>query len=142
CGTGPRSPSWPQWSGCRVGLSATPGSRSSPSALYLLSMPLISPLSEQHHLVVLVAPLWCWVWLASDDRTLRRFDLIGGTLFLALSWVAVRRFYVLDFLALAVLYVALLVRAARLGRRATRDASRKPDDDAPPTRRILPTSVA
>src|SRR5262249_44875420 len=88
-------------------------------ALYLLSMPLISPLSEQHHLVVLVAPLWCWMLIASDDRALRRFDLVGGTLFLALHWLAARRFYILDFWAVAVLYLALLIRAAGLGGRPT-----------------------
>ena len=83
-------------------------------ALYLLSMPLISPVSEQHHLVVLVAPLWCWMLIASNERPLRRFDVVGGTLFLSLHWLAARRFYFLDFLALAVLYVALLLRAVRL----------------------------
>jgi glycosyl transferase family 87 len=88
-------------------------------ALYLLTMPLISPLSEQHHLVILVAPLWCWLLLASDESAARRFDVVGGALFLSLHWLAVRRFYVLDFLALAVLYVALLLRGARLGSEAS-----------------------
>src|SRR5262249_55598027 len=34
--------------------------------LYLLATPLISPLSETHHLVVLVVPLWLWILAVAE----------------------------------------------------------------------------
>jgi alpha-1,2-mannosyltransferase len=89
-------------------------------SLYLLSMPLLSPLSEQHHLVVLAAPIWCWVLIASDAHPLRRRDVLGAVLFVSIHWLAARKFYFLDFLVLVVLYVALILRATRPDRRANR----------------------
>ena len=73
-----------------------------------------------------MAPLWCWALIASDERPLRRFDVVGGTLFLAFHWLAVRRFYFLDFLALAVLYVALLLRAVGFGSEASHPRAARP----------------
>src|SRR5262249_53358061 len=82
-------------------------------SLYLLSMPLISPLSEHHHLIVLAAPLWCWMLIATEARPLRRSDAVVAGVFLVLHGLAARRLYVLDFLALILLYVALILRVAR-----------------------------
>jgi hypothetical protein len=78
-------------------------------------MPLISPLSEQHHLVILAAPIWCWVLMASEERPWRRLDIVGAVLFVSLHWLAARKLYILDFLVLVGLYLALILRVAPLG---------------------------
>jgi hypothetical protein len=85
-------------------------------------MRLISPLSEQHHLVVRAAPRWCVVLITSEAPSLRRADVIGAGLFVLLHWLAVVRLNVLGFPALTALYVTLL----RLGTRLTAAASRRP----------------
>jgi Glycosyltransferase family 87 len=81
-------------------------------ALYLLAMPLISPLSGTHHLAVLAAPLWVWLLAAGDDPSRRPVDLVWGLLFLTLHWLGVpRRASLFDALALVTLYVTLVLRA-------------------------------
>jgi hypothetical protein len=81
-------------------------------ALYLLTMPLINPLSGTHTLAVLVAPLWLWLLAAGDDPSRRPTDLALGLLFLTLHWLGLsHRASVFDCLALVTLYIALILRA-------------------------------
>ena len=104
-------------------------------SLYLLSMPLISPLSEQHHLVILAAPIWCWVLMASEKRPWRRVDIFGAVLFVSLHWLAARKLYILDFLVLVGLYLALILRVAPLGH----GMSDRGPERQPSRRRALPS---
>jgi len=91
-------------------------------ALYLVAIPLISPLSWSHHLVFLAAPLWIWLLAASEFPALRAVDLVGAALFLALQWFRVPgRPPSLGVLALMVLYLLLLVRGIRLDKDRAQD---------------------
>jgi hypothetical protein len=85
-------------------------------ALYLVAIPLISPLSWSHHLVFLVVPLSIWMLAAGELPALRAVDLGGAVLFLSLHWSRMwSQPPVFDALALMVLYLVLLIRGIQLG---------------------------
>lgn len=94
-------------------------------ALYLVAIPLISPLSWSHHLVFLVAPLSIWMLAAGEFPALRAVELVGAVLFLSLHWFRVLgRPPGFDALALVVLYLVLLMRGIQLGEDPARDDRR------------------
>jgi hypothetical protein len=85
--------------------------------LYLVAIPLISPLSWSHHLVVLAAPLWIWALAAGEGPGLRALDAVGAVLFLAGQWLRVpARPPGFAALGLIGVYVALATRAIHPGR--------------------------
>jgi Glycosyltransferase family 87 len=81
-------------------------------ALCLVAMPLISPLSGGHRLVVVVGALWIWLLAAARWPT-HWPDVAGSALFLVANWQgASGRSGGFAVVALLVLYVLLLVKAA------------------------------
>jgi hypothetical protein len=90
-------------------------------ALYVTAMPLVSPVSETHHLAVLAAPLWIWLLAAGAPPRMPRVDAVGGLLVLGAHWLgialagpaAARRGSVWDGAALLLLYAILLARSLR-----------------------------
>jgi len=88
-------------------------------AATLVAIPLISPISETHHLAILAGALWLWMLAAGSPPFMPALDLGGAVLFLAAHWVglglagpgASRRVSLFDFLALLILYLVLLRRS-------------------------------
>jgi hypothetical protein len=86
-------------------------------AMGLVAIPLISPISETHHLTLLAGPLWLWM-LAAGTPPLRTLELAGVLLFLVAHWLALavagpggsRAWSIFDVVALTVLYLVLLAR--------------------------------
>jgi hypothetical protein len=104
-------------------------------AAYLTAIPLLSPISEMHHLTMLVGALWVWL-LAAGTPAMWAFDGPAAVLFITLHWLgnawsrtrpalghyaAVRTGSPFDSGAILVLYLVLLVRAW-LACRASEDA--------------------
>lgn len=95
-------------------------------ALYVAAMPLVSPVSETHHLAVLAGPLWIWLLAAGSPPRMPLLDGAGAVLAIGGHWLGIalagpaagRRGSLFDGAALLVLYAVLLVRSVR----ATRDA--------------------
>jgi hypothetical protein len=87
-------------------------------AVTLAAIPLVSPISETHHLTMLTGALWLWMLAAGTPPFMRVLDLLGVALFLTSHWIALglagpaafRRASLFDFLALIALYLVLLVR--------------------------------
>jgi hypothetical protein len=90
-------------------------------AVTLAAIPLISPMSETHHLTMLAGALWLWMLAAGTPPFTRAVDLLAVALFLTSHWIALglagppalRRASIFDFLALIVLYLVLFVHALR-----------------------------
>lgn len=112
-------------------------------ALYLAAIPLISPISEMHHLTLLIASLWLWFLAAGSPPYRPAFDAIGVGVVVAVHWIGIaRNRSVIPFLtapprpggrrtgslfeggAVLLLYVILLIRAHLDQRR--RGESRRP----------------
>jgi Glycosyltransferase family 87 len=93
-------------------------------ALYLVAMPLVSPVSETHHLAVLAGPLWIWLLTAGSFPRLPALDGIGATLFVGALWLGIafagpaagRRGSLFDSVALLSLYAVLFLRSLRMTR--------------------------
>jgi hypothetical protein len=96
-------------------------------ALYMTAMPIVSPVSETHHLAVLAGPLWIWLLAAGSPPRMPVLDGVGAALALGGHWLGIalagpaagRRGSLFDGAALLVLYAVLLLRSIR----ATRAAS-------------------
>jgi alpha-1,2-mannosyltransferase len=104
-------------------------------ALYLTTIPLLSPISEMHHLTLIIGTLWLWLLAAGSPPRMPVFDAVGGLLFLALHWLGVAWNHTLPGFApspptglrrtgslfeggaLVALYAVLLVRAHAARRR-------------------------
>ena len=93
-------------------------------ALYLTAMPLVSPVSETHHLAVLAGPLWIWLLAAGCAPRLPVLDGAGALLIVGAHWLgsalagpaASRRGSLFDSAALLALYGVLLLRGVRMTR--------------------------
>jgi hypothetical protein len=93
-------------------------------ALYATAMPLITPVSETHHLAVLAAPLWIWLLAAGSPPHMPVLDGVGGILVLSGHWLGValagpaagRRGSLFDGATLLLLYGFLVVRSLRATR--------------------------
>lgn len=103
-------------------------------ALYLVAMPLVSPLSETHHLVVLAGALWIWLLAAGAPPRMPMLDGVGAALVLSGHWLGIalagpaagRRSSLFDGVTLLTLYAIVLVRSARTaGDSAARATSRR-----------------
>jgi alpha-1,2-mannosyltransferase len=87
-------------------------------ALYLVAMPLVSPVSETHHLAVLAGPLWIWLLAAGSTPRMPALDGSGGVLVLGAHWLGIafagpaagRRGSLFDSTALVALYLVLFLR--------------------------------
>jgi glycosyl transferase family 87 len=87
-------------------------------ALYMTAMPLVSPVSETHHLAVLAAPLWIWHLAAGSVPRMPVLDGVGALLVLGAHWLGIalagpassRRGSLFDSAALLALYGVLLLR--------------------------------
>jgi alpha-1,2-mannosyltransferase len=95
-------------------------------ALYMTAMPLVSPVSETHHLAVLAGPLWIRLLAAGSPPHMPVLDSVGAVLALGGHWLgialagpaAARRGSLFDGAALLVLYAVLLLRGIRTTRAA------------------------
>lgn len=93
-------------------------------ALYMTAMPLVSPVSETHHLAVLAGPLWIWLLAAGAPPHMPMLDGAGAVLALGGHWLGVafagpaagRRGSLFDGAALLALYAILLLRSIRATR--------------------------
>ena len=93
-------------------------------ALYMTAMPLLSPVSETHHLAVLAGPLWIWLLAAGSPPYMPVLDGVGGVLVLSGHWLGVALAgpaagpagSLFDGAALLVLYAILLLRSIRATR--------------------------
>ena len=93
-------------------------------ALYLTAMPLVSPVSETHHLAVLAAPLWIWLLAAGCSPRMPVLDGVGALAVLGAHWLGIalagpaasRRGSLFDSAALLALYAVLLSRSLRMTR--------------------------
>jgi hypothetical protein len=56
-------------------------------AAYLTAIPLLSPISEMHHLTMLVGALWVWLLAAGSTPLMPAFDGVAGALFVTLHWL-------------------------------------------------------
>ena len=105
-------------------------------AAYLAAIPLLSPISEMHHLTMLVGALWVWALAAGSTPTMWAFDGPAAVLFVTLHWLgnawsrtrpalghyaAIRTGSPFDSGSILVLYLVLTVRAW-LVYRASEDA--------------------
>jgi alpha-1,2-mannosyltransferase len=87
-------------------------------ALYMTGMPLVSPVSETHHLAVLASPLWIWLLAAGSPPHMPVLDGVGAALVLGGHWLGIalagpaagRRGSLFDSAALLALYAVLLLR--------------------------------
>jgi hypothetical protein len=92
-------------------------------ALYVTAMPLVSPVSETHHLAVLAAPLWIWLLAAGASPRSPVWDGVGAGLVLGVHWLGIalagpapgRRGSIFDAVALLILYGVMLTRSLRAG---------------------------
>jgi len=90
-------------------------------ALYVTAMPLVSPVSETHHLAVLAAPLWIWLLAAGAPPRMPLLDGAGAVVVLSAHWLGIalagpaagRRGSFFDGVALLALYGILLARSLR-----------------------------
>jgi hypothetical protein len=90
-------------------------------ALYLTAMPLVSPVSETHHLAMLAGPLWIWLLAAGSPPRMPILDGTGALLVLGGHWLGIalagpaagRRGSLFDGASLLALYAVLLVRSLR-----------------------------
>jgi hypothetical protein len=95
-------------------------------ALYVTAMPLVSPVSETHHLAVLAGPLWIWLLAAGSPPHMPVLDGVGAALVVGGHWLGIalagpaagRRGSLFDGAALLVLYAVLLLRSIRATRAA------------------------
>jgi glycosyl transferase family 87 len=93
-------------------------------ALYMTAMPLVSPVSETHHLAVLAGPLWIWLLAAGSPPYMPMLDGVGAALALGGHWLGIafagpaasRRGSLFDCAALLVLYAVLFLRGIRTTR--------------------------
>jgi hypothetical protein len=100
-------------------------------ALYMTAMPLVSPVSETHHLAVLAGPLWIWLLAAGSPPHMPVLDGVGAALALGGHWLGIvfagpaagRRGSLFDGVALLVLYAVLLLRCIRATRAAPAPAT-------------------
>jgi hypothetical protein len=91
-------------------------------ALYLVAMPLVSPVSETHHLTVLAAPLWIWLLAAGGSPRMPGLDVGGALLVLGALWLGIalaspaagRRGSLFESAAVLALYAVLLLRGMRM----------------------------
>ena len=58
-------------------------------ALYMTAMPLVSPVSETHHLAVLAGPLWIWLLAAGSPPHMPVLDGVGAALALGGHWLGI-----------------------------------------------------
>ena len=94
----------------------------------MTAMPLVSPVSETHHLAVLAGPLWIWLLAAGSPPHLPVLDGVGAMLALGGHWLgiafaglaAARRGSLFDGAALRALYAVLLLRSLRATRAIVR----------------------
>jgi hypothetical protein len=90
-------------------------------ALYTTAMPLVSPVSETHHLAVLAGPLWIWLLAAGAPPRMPVLDGVGALLVLGGHWLGIalagpaagRRGSLFDGASLLALYGVLLLRSLR-----------------------------
>jgi hypothetical protein len=95
-------------------------------ALYVTAMPLVSPVSETHHLAVLAAPLWIWLLAAGSRPAMPVLDGLGALVALGGHWLGIalagpaagRRGSLFDGTALLALFGILFVRSIRATRGA------------------------
>ena len=107
-------------------------------ALYVTAMPLVSPVSETHHLAVLAAPLWIWLLASGTPPRMPVLDGVGALLVLGALWLGIalagpaagRRGSPFEAVALLLLYGILLARSLRVGA-VTLDTSRAFGDARP-----------
>jgi alpha-1,2-mannosyltransferase len=93
-------------------------------ALYLTAMPLVSPVSETHHLAVLAGPLWIWLLATGAAPRFPVVDGAGALVFIGAHWLgsalagpaASRRGSLFDSAALLALYGVLLLRGVWMTR--------------------------
>ena len=57
--------------------------------LYLAAIPLVSPISEMHHLTMLLGPLWLWLLAAGSAPSLHVLDAVGASVFVAFHWLGI-----------------------------------------------------
>jgi hypothetical protein len=103
-------------------------------ALYLVAMPLVTPVSETHHLAMLAGPLWIWLLAAGSPPHMPVLDGVGAVLALGGHWLGValegpaagRRGSLFDGAALLALYAVLLLRSIRATRVAPTPATGGP----------------
>jgi alpha-1,2-mannosyltransferase len=97
-------------------------------ALYLTAMPLVSPVSETHHLAMLAGPLWIWLLAAAGPPPMPVLDGVGAVLVLGGHWLGIalagpaasRRGLLFDSAALLALYAVLFLRSIRAASAARR----------------------
>jgi hypothetical protein len=90
--------------------------------LYLVAMPLVSPVSETHHLTVLAGSLWIWLLAAGSVPRMPALDGLGAALFVGALWLGIafagpaagRRGSLFDSVALLSLYAVLFLRSLRM----------------------------
>jgi Glycosyltransferase family 87 len=95
-------------------------------ALYMTAMPMVSPVSETHHLAVLAGPLWIWLLAAGSPPRMPLLDGIGALFALGGHWLGIalagpaagRRGSLFDGAALLALYGVLFARSIRATRGA------------------------
>ena len=100
-------------------------------ALYMTAMPLVSPVSETHHLALLAGPLWIWLLAAGSPPHMPVLDGVGAALAVGGHWLGIafagpaagRRGSLFDGAALLVLYAVLLLRSIRATRAAPAPAT-------------------
>ena len=56
-------------------------------AAYLTTIPLLSPISEMHHLTMLLGALWVWLLAAGSAPSLLAFDSVAAALFVTFHWL-------------------------------------------------------
>jgi hypothetical protein len=56
-------------------------------AAYLTAIPLLSPISEMHHLTMLVGTLGVWLLAAGSGPFMPAFDGVAAVLFVPLHWL-------------------------------------------------------
>ena len=143
-----------------VSVGRDPRNRLMLFGLYLGAMPLVSPISETHHLTILFGTLWLWLLAAGSTPYMPTLDGLGATLFVALHWLGIfkdqhapagpRVGSVFDAAALLVLYVILVVRLYLVARRSESGSAASTPHEArngcaappsPPTSRVGPAST-
>ena len=58
-------------------------------AAYLTTIPLLSPISEMHHLTMLLGALWVWLLAAESQPSMLAFDGVAVTLFVTFHWLGI-----------------------------------------------------
>jgi hypothetical protein len=57
--------------------------------VYLTTIPLLSPISEMHHLTILLGALWVWLLAAGSHPSMLAFDGAAAALFVTFHWLGI-----------------------------------------------------